>query len=122
MDEFSIRSIEFKNVNTLDVIEVSRASLIGINNSTGAFVKVPSDNIISDKITAGNVAGTGITMTLNTIDGKYHIGKDYTNVELEKLNVIDTYLGRMSNAGCALSGCTSFCVSVMTTIVAPPST
>ena len=122
MSEFSIRSIEFNNANTLEVVDASQASLIGVDNAHGKFVKVPIDNMVSDKLTTGNVTSSGLTMTLNTIDGKYHIGKDYTNIELEKLNVIDICLSRMTNAGCVLSGCTSYCVSVMTTIVAPPST
>ena len=117
MDEFSIRSIEFKNVNDLPTGDPAVTTLVGVNTNLKDFVKVPMDNLITDKLTADPTpAVSGITLIFNTSDRKYHIGKDYTSVELTHLNAIDTYLQRATNSGCHEGACTNYCVAVATSV------
>ena len=117
MSEFSIRSMEFRNVTKLPNADSTQMLLVGVSTDTRDFAKIAVNDLISSKIAAGD----GITVDYNTSDRKYHIGKDYTTRELNQLNLIDLYLSRMTNASCIQSQCTSYCVAVTTSVTVAPN-
>lgn len=114
MADFNIRSIKFKNANTLDFTNVNNLEIISLDTSTSNFAKIPINDIITNKIKAD----VGAIFEYNSLDKYFHIGKDYTDAELYSLNAIADGVIAASrdwtSGGCTEASCSSSCIALAT--------
>ena len=111
MPEFSIRSLQFKNAANLSFSSMSTLDLLIFDRTNNDFGKIRLDTLLdpNNGIIVSDVHTDGTVFSYNLTDRKYHISKDYTDVELRQLNLVNIYLGNMSNTS-VCSSCSSSCI------------
>jgi hypothetical protein len=106
MPDFTIRSLQFKNANTVNFTNSANFTLLGVNTDSTEFTRINPDLLFDNKLRNGE----GIVFTKDSVNKYTTISRDYTTEELQKLNLIDIYLQKIV-ASCTYSGCVGGCIA-----------